>query len=206
MIRRLVVPVPALLLLLFVGCLCAVNPKKLHFDASETTRTFTLWIPGGEQRPTGWSIDAGVDWITVEPMMGNNYGDNTIYVTVDRTGLEPGDYSGWLCINTEHAGCACQVDITVEVTHESPLPYPDTGHVEGHVYDGVTDEGIAGVTVWVDSMVGVITEHSGHYELSHVPPGSHTIHALKEGYSDYSGDISVMSDLTTMHDISMFPS
>lgn len=201
--RRLVNPTAVLLSLFLVSCICAVNPKELYFDASETTKTFTLWVPGGVQEPTGWSIDANVDWATVEPIMGNNYGDNTIYVTVDRTGLEPGDYSGRLCINTEQALCACQVDITMEVT--TPEPYPDTGHVEGHVYDAATDEGIAGAMVWIDSMEEFITEQSGHYELSNIPPGTYTIHALKEGYTGYLGDISIMSNLTTTHDIYMLP-
>jgi hypothetical protein len=204
MMRKFLKPVGVLLILLLTGCICAVNPKELSFDETEVTNTFTLWIPGGEENPTSWSIDATVDWITVEPMMGRNYGDNTISVTVDRAGLEPGIYSGRLCINTEHAVCACKVEVTMEVAEESPGPYPDTGKVEGTVYDAVTDNGIPGVIVGIDSIFEVITEELGYYVLNDVPPGFYTIHAFKEGYYDYFGEISVVSNLTTTHDILLF--
>ena len=191
----------ALVVVLLFACGIRIEPRELDFGTEKNFQLISITVLSDD---CYFEIITKPDWVT----LNTYYGEETqqVLVSVHREGLEPGVYEGYVTIET----CVPPFRnrfllVKMEVAGESPEPYPNTGKVEGTVFDAATESGIPGVIVGIDPLFDVITEESGHYVLNDVPPGFYGIHALKEGYYDYLGEISVVSNLTTTHDILLFP-
>jgi len=78
------------------GCVILVDQTTLDFGSEETTITFTLSVVGSAK----WSIVSSESWITVSPSEGET--TETVTVTVDRTGLDAGEYMAVLEIVSEY--------------------------------------------------------------------------------------------------------
>ena len=75
----------------------------LDFGAEATATMFTLLNGNAASQTLTWTIDpAGLSWLSVEPSMGDAGAEAGAMVTVsvDRTGLAPGDYSGTLRVRS----------------------------------------------------------------------------------------------------------
>ncbi|MCG2716906.1 MAG: PKD domain-containing protein, partial [Candidatus Marinimicrobia bacterium] len=76
--------------------LLLISPQTLDFGGSKNTMTFDIANSG-----TGdltWSLSDNQEWISANPTSGTNFG--TINVSVDRSGLSIGSYSGQISITS----------------------------------------------------------------------------------------------------------
>ena len=90
----------------------SVNPTNLDFGGSETQLSFTISNVGEET--LNWSISADQSWISLWPSSGSTTTEeDEISVTVDRTGLSYGAYSGNLNITSDGGNETVSVDMNV---------------------------------------------------------------------------------------------
>ncbi|MBD3337381.1 MAG: hypothetical protein GF355_17855, partial [Candidatus Eisenbacteria bacterium] len=96
-----------------------LSTDLIQFGCEANERTFTIANSGsGTLR---WTITNDQPWITVDPDTGST-GEETdgITVTVDRTGLDPGDYSGAVTVSPE-VGSPQEIAVEVCVPEEPVL-------------------------------------------------------------------------------------
>lgn len=91
-----------------------VNPTSLTISNSQTTGNFFISNLGGGT--LNWSLSENVPWLMAAPTSGANTG--TVTVTVDRTGLLPGSYSGNIGVNSNGGSTT----VTVHMNVVSPTP------------------------------------------------------------------------------------
>lgn len=78
-----------------------------------------------------------------------------------------------------------------------PKP-PTDANIFGHVVDANTGEHLAGVTIQIKgTILGAITDASGHYFISHLQPGSYTLLMRGVGYLSQEKEITVMENKLT---------
>lgn len=111
----------------------SVSPTTLNFGTSQTSMTFTVSNSGGGT--LNWSAAENPDetWITsVSPGSGSlNAGEEDIVtVTVDRTGLADGSYTGTISV-TSNGG---NQDVTVNMTVSSQADYVQRVNTGGSSY------------------------------------------------------------------------
>ncbi len=114
----------------------SVNPTSLDFGSYEDSLTFEISNEGSGDLE--WETAVSQDWIEANPNSGN--GNQTIYVTVDRTGLDVGNYYGSVIV-TSNGG-----NENVSIAMEQSLPteglvayYPFNGNANdesGNENDG----------------------------------------------------------------------
>jgi len=96
----------------------SVNPTLLAFGESETSLNFDITNTG-----TGtltWSVSDSRNWISVSPTSGSTTTEtDQVTVTVDRSGLDPGDYYGTVTVSS-NAGDAI-VSVSMEVADTPQL-------------------------------------------------------------------------------------
>ncbi len=97
MITRTIKTALSFLLLLLAGCALSVDTTTLDFGSDKTTETLTVTVQGAVE----WSINRSETWVTVDPDNGQGDGTHSITITVDRTGLTPGDYEATLNISAK---------------------------------------------------------------------------------------------------------
>lgn len=113
-------------------------------------------------------------------------------ITAQKTGYE--NYSGTVEIKAGKG-----TFLLIEMTGQS-----QTGNVEGTVTDNSTGKAIKDVQVFIGDTEDE-TNRKGYYKLSGIEQGDHTIQALKCGYQDYSGTVTITSGQTTTFNIAMDP-
>ncbi len=87
------------------------STTALTFGISTTTQSFTISNSG--DGTLTWTISDNKTWISASPTSGSiTTGDDSITVTIDRTGLSPGDYSGSITI-TPDVGDLQQIDVSM---------------------------------------------------------------------------------------------
>jgi len=100
-----------------IPCVCEANPDptlhvrpaNLDFGISDVTQTLeVLNIGGGELY---WGLVESIPWLSAAPGGGTN--DATVTVTVDRTGLAPGVYSGSIDVTSNGGNETIMVYMTV---------------------------------------------------------------------------------------------
>ena len=108
----------------------SVNPSTLDFGSSETQLSFTISNVGEET--LNWSISADQSWISLWPSSGStSTEEDEISVTVDRTGLSYGAYSGELNITSDGG------DETISVNMDVPF-FEDFADLNDWSNDGWT--------------------------------------------------------------------
>ena len=86
--------------------------------------------------------------------------------------------------------------MTSIATSNNSVHFGLTPVCENIVYDNDTNDEIAGASVWIDSMGGTTTDHSGYYEIDNILPGPHTTYSSKQGSYDYSSQVTVIAETT----------
>jgi TonB-dependent SusC/RagA subfamily outer membrane receptor len=80
------------------------------------------------------------------------------------------------------------------------------GTIVGRVTDAGTRQGIVSATVQVDrSRFAAVTSEDGHYRITGVPAGPHTITARRIGYTQHSVPITVVADSELTVDFALQP-
>lgn len=178
---------------LLISCSISINKLILDFGSTEISKTFELSVIG----PVGWFIEATADWVRANPNNGNT--TQTVFVTVDRTEMEPGNYEAFLVIENNRNLPAQEIKVTMVVDADEP---PHLA-VQGFVYQHETDNPLADVLVTVDAN-SFTTGDNGFYFIEVQPPGEKIIHASKEGYIEYTHAVAI-EDGIIEHTIFMFP-
>ena len=120
MLKRNIKITIASLLVFLSGCALSIDTRILYFGSDKITETLTLTV----QSPVEWYINCSDNWVTVNPDKGQGEGTYSINVSVDRTGLETGNYNAMLNIST-NPEFPCP-DVIVKMTVVRP-PVPDEG-------------------------------------------------------------------------------
>ena len=90
----------------------SVTPVTLNFGSSNKILTFSIENKG--TGTLGWTIEDNQSWMAVNPSIGESTTEeDVITVTVDRTGLYPGFYSGGISINWSGAPIIIPVSMAV---------------------------------------------------------------------------------------------
>jgi peptide/nickel transport system substrate-binding protein len=78
------------------------------------------------------------------------------------------------------------------------------GSVEGHIYDAVTGDPVAGASVkLVDTTKLVLTDDEGYYSLEQLAPGSYTLNVSKSGYLSNETEIDIVAGEATVQDMNL---
>jgi subtilisin family serine protease len=89
------------------------DTSSLDFGTSSTSKTFEVWNCGGGT--LSYTISDDRTWISVSPTSGSSTGEHdTITVTVNRSGLSPGHYTGTVTIDPNY-GANQYVSIAMDV-------------------------------------------------------------------------------------------
>ena len=89
---------------------------SLDFGTEATASTFTVVNGNAASEPLTWTIDPpDPSWLSVEPDRGGagSEAGTSVMVSVDRTGLEPGDYTGTLHVRSN--GGLREVSVSIRV-------------------------------------------------------------------------------------------
>jgi hypothetical protein len=126
----------------------AVSHTKLIFRTHLTDLFF--YITNAGQETLTWNITENLDWLTLSPLTGTSTTENdTVFASADRTGMEPGDYSGNITISSDGGNFDILVLMTVPEIFKN-----------GFVYFPIADGDIWYYT-WVDSNKTVKRQVSG---------------------------------------------
>jgi hypothetical protein len=92
----------------------ALNKNSLTFNAGGgSSQTFTVSNSGAGT--LNWTVTDNKSWMSASPTSGQNSG--TVTVTVDRTGLSPGTYTGTITVSDPNATNDPQtISVTLEVS------------------------------------------------------------------------------------------
>jgi hypothetical protein len=94
------------------GPLLSVYPSTINLGETETSGQFNIANVG--EQPLSWTISESIPWLDVSPASGTD--DGTVTVTVDRTGMPAGDYSGQIGVSSNGGNATVTVNMTVPVT------------------------------------------------------------------------------------------
>jgi len=146
--------------------------------------------PGGNEWEYGWynlqGLRAGS--YTLEAGRSGYYTRSNNAVTVERQSVSYGSNSQ---VNMALTSAYCtRVTLT------------------GTVKNAVTGNPLAGVSVWVNDGVGVMTDSAGNYTITDLPVGNYNLSASKQGYSDRTLSnimVSGQDGTTVTQDIALTP-
>jgi len=100
----------------------SISTSALDYGTSSTDLAFEAWNSGGGTLSYALSDDR--PWISVSPESGTSTGEHdSITVTVTRSGLGPGHYTGHVAIQPDY-GSDLSVDVSMDVPDTTP-PDPD---------------------------------------------------------------------------------
>ena len=175
--------------------LLAVNPTSLDFGASETSLSVTI-TNGGDQT-LEWSVSDNQDWMSVSPTSGSTTAEQDIVtVTVDRSGLAAGDYSGSVTVTSNGGDQVVAVSMEILppilVVSSSLL---DFGSTETNQTFLITNIG-AGTLNWsisVDQFWISLWPSSGSTSTEE-DEISVTVDRSGLSYGSYSGNLNITSD------------
>jgi len=104
------------------------SPSGLDFGTTSTSKTFGVWNCGGGT--LSYSISDNQAWISVNPTSGSSTGEHdTITVTVNRSGLSPGHYTGTVTINPNY-GSNQYVNVSMDVPAPDPVLCKDKSDLD----------------------------------------------------------------------------
>jgi len=141
------------------------DPSSLDFGTTSTNKTFEVWNCGGGT--LSYSISDNQAWISVSPTSGSSSGEHdTITVTVNRSGLSPGHYTGTVAIDPNY-GSNQYVTVEMDVT-ESTFSIQGVATLEGR-----GDHAGIIVEAWLNgssssTVTSTLTDSTGDYLLENV--------------------------------------
>jgi len=97
----------------------SLSTNSLDFDSTKNLLSFTVSNSG--TGTLNWTASGNQNWMTVQPQNGINGG--TVNVTINKTGLSPGDYSGSVTLSSN--GGSGNVTVAMRVAYPAP-PTPVT--------------------------------------------------------------------------------
>ncbi len=94
------------------------SPSSLNFGTTDTQRTLTITNSGG--KTLDWQASKGQSWVNISPSIGSlaSGKSQTITITINRTGLAPGNYSDTISISSN--GGSGNVSVSMSVPEPSP--------------------------------------------------------------------------------------
>ena len=91
----------------------SVSITSLDFGTTSTTLPFTISTTGIGELP--WTVTENADWMTVNPVTGTTTDSiSSITVTVDRSGLDAGDYSESISIASNGGSATIVVAMSIQ--------------------------------------------------------------------------------------------
>jgi len=95
--------------------------EPIHLDFKETETMLPLKIINDGGRILQWDISENIVWLDVEKESGSTSDSDTIRVTVDRSGLKPGDYKDSIKVTTKNnTPKEVQVNVTIAAFTVTP--------------------------------------------------------------------------------------
>ncbi|HZU65871.1 MAG TPA: BACON domain-containing carbohydrate-binding protein [Ktedonobacteraceae bacterium] len=199
-------------------CTFQSPPSPLLFTALEgqpaspASQTFTIAETGGCSYPVSWTAVGdpnSTTWLSFTPISGSDGGTGSLVtVTIASTNMAPGTYTGQITVSaTDNNGVSVQgaYVVTVQLTI--------TANISGTIFACAglppscsNPQPLAGATVTLisngNAIQTVISDPSGNYVFTHVPPGLYiiTISGMQGGMQ-YNG---VSSSLQLSGNISGF--
>ncbi|MBN2776745.1 MAG: PKD domain-containing protein, partial [Bacteroidales bacterium] len=99
-----------------------ISPTNLEFDSIFTQKT--LYIKNEGTGVLNWTISEDTDWLYVSPQSGETTTEtDLITVSINRSGLSPGNYSGSIIINSDGGNSNLNVSMLVKeevISSETP--------------------------------------------------------------------------------------
>lgn len=92
----------------------AVSPTSLDFGTSTTQLTLSIFNDGGGV--LSWNIVESLTWLSVSQISGSGFAEVT--VTVDRTGLAPGEYNAMITVESNGGN----IDVPIHMFASEPEP------------------------------------------------------------------------------------
>ncbi len=159
------------------------GPDTLQLVAGELPGEVRLSNAG--DGPMAWSAGATPAWLQVSPAQGSLAdAPETLQVSIDRTGLAPGSYSGLVWIDAQALGAD-----TVRVL----LAVPQSAAVSGRVTYQGTRIPTPGVRVSAGAIADT-TDAGGNFLLPDVPLGERTLIAERVGFTPAQALITVPAE------------
>jgi hypothetical protein len=124
----------------------SVAVSSLDFGSTSTSLPFTISNTG--EGTLEWSVSENADWISVNPANGSiSDAQASVAVSVDRAGMNPGDYSESITVSSNAGSAVVQINMTVEgpvlVLSNNSLNF---GTVSDNLSFIVTNGGIGTIT------------------------------------------------------------
>ena len=153
-----------------------VTPASLTFSGVQggsDPAGQTISISNGSGGTLLWSVADDVAWLTLAPTSGPNAG--TVTATASVTGLAAGTYTGTITVTGNAGNSPRTVPVTLNVAAGG-------GQLRGRVTD-LAGLPLAGAQVAVQGTgYASVTNATGDYLISLVPPGSYSVSAAMVGY------------------------
>ncbi len=95
-----------------------VSPAALTFSGATTQQTVTITNGNPSGGPLQWTAIPDRPWMTVQPGSGSTTSSAAVNVTVNRTGLAPGTYTGTIQVTSNNG--SSNVAVTLNVSNTPP--------------------------------------------------------------------------------------
>ncbi len=85
--------------------------------------------------------------------------------------------------------------LLVFLTLNIKILFSQTGSISGFVFDQSNGESLSGANIYFENIpVGSVTNRSGYFVISDIPPGAYTLICSYIGYKDFKDDITLNDD------------
>ena len=200
----------------------AADKTDIYFDSRETSNPPNLRIIYTEAPPpptTGGIVGVVTDSVTGAQLSGASVsGDPGIVIT-----SSDGSYSFQNLIPDQYtyeiakSGYTTQVVSVMVIAGASatrnialvpvyiPPPPPETGWIEGHVYDYTTGLVIEGANIILDGF-STSSDHAGFFTIGDLPVGDYTLTCAKSNYETEATGVPIYAGVSTVLSIALVPS
>jgi len=162
-----------------------VSVTSLAFGEEETTLQFIVTNQGGQELE--WTITTNSDWIEVFPAAGvTRDEDDTVSVSVDRSDMVHGDYSGTITLTTTD-GQNWSINVTMTIPAPDPVLLLDWNNVTlNEDYHNASDQ----IEIPYDGLLAMnmqLNDWPGDYglELFVMAPAEYNDYLNGDGFSVY---------------------
>ncbi|MBC8192643.1 MAG: hypothetical protein H8E18_09695 [FCB group bacterium] len=155
----------------------SVSPDILAF--ADTVHSKTTGVTNIGTGTLTWTITDNKSWLTVSPINGTTTSEtDQITVTVNRNGLDPGEYIGEVTVSSDGGVIVISVTMTVNTLR----------NIQGYTYYSGTSIPVSGVMVSINGAY-YTTGTNGYYMLSDIVLGNRLLTATKDGYDQFQATV-----------------